>query len=1045
MSRAPLLLFALLAAPFAASSAEEKISFNEHIRPIFADTCFACHGSDAAHRKAKLRLDTPAGAYAERNDTRAVVPGKLEDSELWHRITSTDPDEVMPSPDSHKPPLTPAQRDLIKRWIEQGAVYQKHWAYEPIARSEIPKIENPKSKIQNPIDAFILQKLASHKLTLSPEAAPEILLRRLTLDLTGLPPTIAEIEAFERAAIENRESAIENLVDRLLASPRYGEHFARTWLDAVRYADTHGMHLDNERTLWPYRDWVVRAYNENMPFDQFTLEQLAGDLLPRPTLSQLVATGYIRSIVSTSEGGSLEAEAEARNTADRTDTTAAVWLGLTANCASCHDHKFDPLTQRETYAFGAFFKGLADRVWDGNVPLPGPRVLLANAAQQPRIDAIATALPPLQSALGTSAAALAATGLGPVAKPSKNPITYEVVWAEDGDITTDQNFSAPPLVGDWRTGPDVPLVGGQRALRFEGPVTDRLVTFGAGEVDLILRTGLRAFAHFRADPAKPPRAVSLELVAEGKLKRAIWGDPAAFGPDAAKDALLVGPLPVPGAYFRLELDAVAAGLTGGKSYAGLRLSQSDGNAWWDRIGTVNTSPNASEDPLLAIDAWITPLRRGETDYALGRLPVLLDVKYLMSLYIRQQNEEEKQRRSNFYRDYIYGPSRGALEPEAFAARKLIAEQVHYELTIPGTLIARELPEPRPAHVLLRGQYDNLGELVAPATPAFLPPLTPANPARATRLDLARWLVDGKNPVPPRLAVNRIWQQVFGYGLVRTPADFGSQGDPPTHPALLDWLASEFIAAGWDTKKMVRLLVTSRTYRQDSRATPALLEFDPANKLLARGPRVRLDAEVLRDQALALGGLLVPSLGGPPVRPYQPINVWEPVAYPDSNTRFYTPDKGDALYRRSLYTFIKRNAPAPALTTFDAPSREAFCPVRGHTNTPLQALALMNDVQQFEAARAFAEKLLARDEPDPARLAYAFRAVTARVPTAAERTLLATALAKQRAHFTADPEAAKKILANGESKSTRDFPAPDFAAYTLVANLLLNLDETITRN
>jgi hypothetical protein len=1032
----------LAASLTAVSAAEEKISFNQHIRPILSENCFSCHGTDAAHRKGKRRLDLPEGAYAEQNSISAFVPGKLDESDAWLRILSTDEDEMMPPKDSHKNPLTIPQRDLIKRWIEQGAVYQKHWAYEPIARSPVPHLENQQSKIENPVDAFILARLAPHKLALAPAASPEILLRRLTLDLTGLPPTTEELDAF---LADKSPHVYTRAVDRLLASPRYGEHFARTWLDAVRYADTHGMHLDNERTLWPYRDWVVRAYNENMPFDQFTIEQLAGDLLPHPTQSQLVATGYNRSNLSTSEGGTLEAEAEVRNNADRTETTAAVWLGLTANCASCHDHKFDPLLQKETYALGAFFKGLADRVWDGNVPLPGPRILLATAAQQSRLDAIATALPPLQSALSARAAALATTGFTPVAKPSKDPITYEVIWAEDGDVPTDQNFDAPPRAGEWRAGPDVPLAGGQRALRLEGAVNNRLITFATGEVPLVLRTGLRVFASYRADPAKPPRAVSLELVADGKLKRAIWGDPTAFGPDAATDAILAGPLPVAGAYYRLEIDAIAAGLATGKTYSGLRISQSDGSAWWDHIGTVNTSPNAAEDPLIALDTWITPPRKSESDDALRHLPVLLDTKYLMSLYIRQQNDDEKLRRANFFRDYIYGPTRGALESEAFAARKFIAEQVHLELTIPGTLIARELPEPRPAHVLIRGQYDAPGEFVLPATPAFLPPLTPANPARATRLDLARWLVDGKNPVPPRIAVNRIWQQVFGAGLVRTPADFGSQGDPPTHPELLDWLASEFIATGWDTKKMVRLLVTTRAYQQDSRATPALLELDPANKLLARGPRLRLDAEVLRDQALALGGLLVPTIGGPPVRPYQPINVWEPVAYPDSNTRFYQPDTGAGLYRRSLYTFSKRNAPAPSLTTFDAPSREAFCPVRGRTNTPLQALALMNDVQQFEAARAFAEKLLGRDEPEPARLAYAFRSVTARAPTAAERQLLATALSRQRAHFAADPEAAKKILTNGESKPTHNFPPVDFAAWTLVANLLLNLDETITRN
>ena len=1036
---------AILAASLAVSAAEEKLSFNEHIRPILSDNCFACHGTDANHRKAKLRLDTPEGAFAERNDLRAVVAGKVEDSELWHRIVSTDPDEVMPPPDSHKSPLTPAQRTLIKRWIEQGAVYQKHWAYEPIARTEIPASGAQLSVLNsqlppNPIDAFILEKLAPRKLALSPEATPEVLLRRVTLDLTGLPPTATELDAF---LADKSPDAYARAVDRLLASPHYGENFARTWLDAVRYGDTHGMHLDNERTLWPYRDWVVRAYNENKPFDQFTVEQLAGDLLPKPTVSQLVATGFNRSIVSTSEGGSLEAEAEARNNADRTDTTAAVWLGLTTNCASCHDHKFDPLTQRETYALGAFFKGLADRVWDGNVRLPGPRVLIPETPQQQqRIEFLATALPPLEAALRARGEQL----LPSLPKLAKKPITYEVVWAEDGDMPTVKAFrSAAPTVGEWRSGADVPLAGGSSALRLEGTVAERVVNFSTGEVPLVLRTGLRAFAHFRADPAQPPRAVSIELIAEGQLKRAVWGDPSAFGSATSKDALVMGPLPLPGAYYRLEFDAVAAGLAEGKSYTGVRLAQSDGLAWWDRIGTVNTSPSASDDPLLSADAWINPLRKRETDDQLVSLPVPLDVKYLISLFVLQQNAEEVKRRADYFRDYIYGPLRGALESEAIATRRLQTEQIHYELALPGTLIARELPKPPPAHVLVRGQYDNLGEVVAPATPAFLPPLRPANPARVTRLDFARWLVDGRNPLPPRIAVNRLWQQVFGYGLVRTPADFGSQGDPPTHPELLDWLASEYIATGWDTKKMIRLLVTSRTYRQDSRATPSLLELDPANKLLARGPRVRLDAEVLRDQALAVGGLLIPTIGGPPVRPYQPINVWEPVAYPDSNTRFYVQDKDDALYRRSLYTFIKRNAPAPALATFDAPSREAFCPVRGRTNTPLQALALMNDVQQFEAARAFAEKLLARDETDSARLAYAFRAVTARVPTPVENRFLAEALATQRARFAADPVAARQVLANGESKIKHPFPAPEFAAYTLVANLLLNLDETVTRN
>ena len=1031
----------LVVVPLSCAAGEQKLSFNEHIRPILSDNCFACHGTDANHRKAKLRLDTPEGAYAERNDLRAVVPGRLDDSELWHRIVSNDPEEVMPPPDSHKPPLTAAQRDLIKRWIEQGATYQKHWAYEPLGRPAIPASVSQRSARNshlppNPIDAFILEKLAPHKLSLSSEAAPEILLRRLTLDLTGLPPTPAEIDAF---LSDKFSDAYARTVDRLLSSPRFGEHFARTWLDAVRYGDTHGLHFDNERSIWPYRDWVVRAYNDNKPFDQFTIEQLAGDLLPKPTVDQLVATGYNRNHLTTNEGGAIAGEVAARYSADRADTTAAVWLGLTTNCASCHDHKFDPLTQRETYAFGAFFSGLADYVWDGNARTPGPFLALPDAAGRARLDAIAATLPPLRSALTARAEALiAATPL-----PKKGPVAYEVIWAEDDDVPLPTAPGAIPTAraGQWRSGLGVPVVGGNRALRLEGATT-RPVIFAAGDVPIVVRTSARAFVHVQLDPANPPAAIALEFIAAGQLKRAVWGDAAAFGVDAPKDVIAAGPLPLPGSYTRLEIDATAAGLAADTAYTGLRLLQSGGAAWWDHIGVACKSPDASRDPLLNSEAW-QRAHWNETVRNAANFP--LEITWRIRLPDYFQSPEDKQILEGYFRDFIYAPLRGPLEAESHAARVLMAEQVYYEKNSPVTLIAKELPNPPPAHVLIRGQYDNPGEVVAPDTPGFLPPLKKSNPARATRLDLARWLVGGQNPLPPRLAVNRLWQQVFGYGLVRTPSDFGSQGDPPTHPALLDWLASEYIATGWDTKKMLRLLVTSQTYRQDSRATPALLELDPANKLLARGPRVRLDAEVIRDQALALGGLLVPTMGGPPVRPYQPINVWEPVAIPDSNTRFYVQDKGDALYRRSLYTFWKRTAPPPAMTTFDAPSREAFCARRERTNTPLQALALMNDVQQFEAARAFAEKILARDEPDPARLAYAFRAVAARLPTPAERQLLSDALATQRARFTADPSAARDVLANGESKPTRTFPAPDFAAYTLVANLLLNLDEAVTRN
>ncbi|MEI8088948.1 MAG: PSD1 and planctomycete cytochrome C domain-containing protein [Opitutaceae bacterium] len=1052
----PILIFSFAVATAGAADMPENITFNEHIRPILADNCFACHGADAGHRKAKLRLDQGAEALASREGIRAFAAGDLAESEAWQRILSDDPEEVMPPPDSHKLPLKPEQRALIKRWIEQGAVYQNHWAYEPVTRPDLPKAAGGAKSQDAAIDRFIGAKLADKKLKLAPEASREVLLRRLTLDLTGLPPMPQELDAFLK---DRAPDAYDRVVTRLLASPRFGEHFARYWLDLVRYADTHGLHLDNVRNLWPYRDWVVSAFNRNLSYDQFTLEQLAGDLLPHPRIDQLVATGYNRSHLTTSEGGAIEAEAEARNTGDRADTTAAVWLGLTANCASCHDHKFDPLTQREYYELGAFFKGLADRCWDGNIPKPGPIVLLANTEQQARIEAIARELPPLQAALSARAQMLPMTLPAPVAeaekpatpsnpsadKPEKKsealPITYEVIWAEDGDMPVAANFGAPAPIGEWRSGPAVPLFGGQRALRLEGAVNERIFTFATGETPLVVNQQVVAFVHFNADPARPPRAVSLEFVSDEKTKRYVWGNLAALRPSADGD-VVVGPLPPAGTYARLEIPALAAGLASKKAYRGLRLTQSDGAAWWDHAGTTCTSAKALDDPLLTKSAWVRFMQSNARDVTTVPLPN--DIVFLLGLSSTQQNDAEKKRLEDYYRDYIYGPTRGVLEPEVHAVRRLLAEQVHYELTLDASLIARELPEPHPAHILIRGQYDKLGERVLPATPAFLPPLHAQGP-RASRLDLARWIVDPKNPLPSRVAVNRFWQQLLGAGLVGTPGDFGAQGDPPTHPALLDWLASEFMTSGWDVKHLVRLIVTSRTYRQDSRVDPALLELDPTNKLLARGPRLRLDGEVLRDQALAVSGLLRPEIGGAPVRPYQPINIWEPVAFGGSNTKTYVQDHGNALYRRSLYTFWKRTAPAPAISTFDAPSRENLCVGRGRSNTPLQALALMNDVQHFEAARAFAERLLAQPGDDDERLALAFRSVTARFPDLIERALLTEALATHRTHFSADTTSAAKILTNGETKAIAAQPAPEIAAWTLVANLILNLDEAVTRN
>jgi mono/diheme cytochrome c family protein len=1044
--RPALLLAGLLALPRAATAADAPpVSFNEQIRPLLAQNCLACHGPDAAHRKAGLRLDDPANATAERRGVRAIVPGDPEASELWQRVISPHADEVMPPPEAHKPPLPPEQRALLRRWIQEGAQYQAHWAFLPVARAPLPAAAG--GAAEHPVDRFIGPRLAARGWSLSAEAPRETLIRRLSLDLTGLPPTPAEVDAF---VADRAPGAYERVVDRLLQSPRYGENFARPWLDAVRYADTHGLHLDNVRTIWPYRDWVVSAFNRNLPFDRFTIEQLAGDLLPDPTIDQLVASGYNRNHLSTSEGGSIEAEAEARNTADRVDTTAAVFLGLTASCASCHDHKFDPLSQKDYYALGAFFKGLADRCWDGNVRISAPIAVIApDEATQRRIAELDARAGPLEAAVSARAAALADEGAdgspGPRSqsrgRKSTGAVTYEVVWAEDSDLPTPATVLGPPPPGEWREGSGVPVAGGRRALRVEGDV-ERPVLFTAGDVNLVVRTAATAYVHLHPDPAQPPRAVSVEFLTEEGARRMIWGDPQAFGPEIARDALHAGPLPPAGQYTRLELSACDSEVREGQAYTGIRIAQRGGAAWWDRAGAVLTSPSAAQDPLLSQGAWVNSLRTGARAFSTQQLRH--DINFLVGLSGTQQVGEEKERIARFHRDFIYGPIRGELEPEAHAARRVMAEQIAYEQKFPLSPISRELAEPRPAHVLKRGQYDQPGELVTPATPSFLPPLQTRG-ARPDRLDFARWLVDARHPLTSRVTVNRFWGQLFGAGLVRTPADFGLQGEPPTHPELLDWLAAEFQASGWDVKALVRLLVTSRTYRQDARVAPALLEGDPENRLLGRGPRLRLDAEVLRDQALALGGLLRPEIGGPPVRPYQPVNIWEPVAFGGSITKVYVQDQGPALYRRSLYTFWKRTAPAPAMSTFDAPARETFCVARARSNTPLQALALMNDVQQFEAARGFAERLLLPARPEAERLAEAFRYATARFPTPAESALLARNLARHREHFARHPEAAREVIRNGESTPAAGLEPGEFAAWTMVTNLLLNLDEVINRN
>ena len=750
--------------------------FNRDIRPILSDACFHCHGPDQNTREAGLRLDVRDDATsATESGAVAIVPGHPEKSEVVRRIFSTDEDDRMPPDRSHKS-LTPRQKEVLSHWIAQGAEYQNHWAYEPVQRPPVPTPND------HPVDAFIRQRLATENLRAAEEADRVTLIRRATLDLTGLPPSLVEVDAFLN---DTAPGAWERVIDRLLASPHYGERMAIDWLDAARYADTNGYQVDRDRSLHPWRDWVIQAFNENKRFDQFTLEQLAGDLLPNATVAQRVATGFNRNHMINEEGGVTEEEFLANYTADRVETTATVWLAQTFNCARCHDHKFDPLTQRDFYSLKAFFHNVSEK------------------------------------------------GAGDYSKPA--------------------NVSSPPF------------------------------------------------------------------------------------------------LPVPGPDLAAKISAI-------------------------KTDIEQAAPDQSPEGKARVAALTKSLEEAEN-------------------------------------------------------------------AVPVTLVMDDAM-PRDTFILLRGAFDQPGEKVTATTPAIMPPMSDSLPRN--RLGLARWLVDPAHPLTARVTVNRYWQMLFGTGLVATAEDFGSQGEPPSHPELLDWLAAEFISSGWDTKAMLRLLVTSATYRQSSKFTPAARERDPDNRLLARGPRFRLPGEFVRDQALAASGLLATKIGGPSVKPYHPPGLYEQITE-GSGTTVYVPGKGEDLHRRSLYTYWKRSVPNPSMMLFDAPFRETCVMRRPRTNTPLQALNLLNDPTYVEASRRLAQRMLLEGGASTSsRLTHGFRLVTARHPRPAEMTILTASLERTLLDFQADQAGAEALLHVGEATTQPGLNAAELAAYTTVASTLLNLDETVTK-
>ena len=1018
----------------AAAATNHPVQFNRDIRPILSDNCFHCHGFDGGKRKADLRLDSFEGATASRKDGPAITPGNLEQSALWKHVSSKDPNVVMPPPDSGKR-LKPDQIETLKQWILEGAQYQKHWAFERPIRPEIPPVRQTDWS-RNDIDRFILATLEAAQLNPTVEAEKPTWLRRVTLDVTGLPPTPAEVDAFLK---DSEPGAHERAVDRLLASPRYGEHMARYWLDVARYGDTHGLHLDNERSMWPYRDWVVKAFNDNLSFDQFTVWQLAGDLLPNPSREQILASGFNRCNVSTSEGGAIDEEFYVRYAVDRVETTSTAWMGLTMGCAVCHDHKLDPITQKEFYQVFSIFNNMDEKAMDGNALLPPPILRLPTPEQEKQLADLSQQAAGPEQEIKTLVAKLNYVDPATLTNAPK-PEPKEIVWIDDDwPAKARAEVNSGNEAHRWVEKNDGQVFSGQRAIRRAGKGLNQVFFSNCAE-PLTIGPGDKVFAYVYLEPQDLPKAIMLQFHVKEWSNRANWGDPDVipYGKKDTPEKVLMGTLPEAGKWVRLEVSAEKLGLAPGTLITGMAFTQVDGTCYWDKAGIISANDPATS-PYSSFQVWVSAERNlKDKSSAPGELKELLKKDPL------KLSEDETSRLREFYLQTAYIDPEGQLAKLRNEARKAHGQREDLEKKLPATMVSKELAKPRPAYVLLRGEYDKHGEPVGPGVPSVLPSLPPAD--QTNRLTFARWLVDPSHPLTARVTVNRFWQQFFGTGLVKTSEDFGSKGEWPSHPELLDWLATDFMSNGWDVKRLVRLIVTSSTYRQDSKVTPTLFARDPENRLLARGPRLRLDAEVVRDNALFVSGLADLKMGGRGVRPYQPPGIWEAVGYTTSDTAKYTQDKGEALYRRSLYTLWKRTAPPPSMTTFDAPSRELCRARRERTNTPLQALLTMNDVQYFEAARQLGYRMLREGGSNDAdRLKLGFRIVTSRWPTASEADVLADNLAAQRARYAADAAAAEKVISVGESPVPKDVPAPELAAYTMVANVLMNLDEVLTKN
>jgi len=1032
----------------AGAGGSQQLSYNRDIRPILSENCFSCHGTDSASRKAGLRLDHFETATNKLDDGAvAIVPGSPDKSEMIRRILATD-DDQMP-PEKINKVLKPKQKELLKKWIAAGAKYEPHWSFIPPIKAPLSAVKNSKW-VKNPVDNFILAQLETEKLKPNAEADKRTLIRRVSLDLTGLPPSPEQVEAFVK---DKSPDAYEKLVDRLLASPAWGEHRGRYWLDAARYGDTHGVHYDNYREMWTYREWVINAFNKNMPFDEFTIENLAGDLLPDATREQKIGSGFNRCNVTTDEGGSIDEELLVNYTRDRTETTGQTWLGMTVGCAVCHDHKYDPLTQEDFYSLSAFFNNTTQKARDGNIKDTPPVMVIPKSEDDVRWQKLGDEIPAAEHKIAEQKTSARADFTNWLAQPyhsgiSNEPTTDKLVFAAplDEGAGTQIHFSfmgtnqAVDIGGNtnWQDGAVAALAyttSGSNAPTFADVGNfERTNAFSyTAWVRLGEDKGGALFARMD-DRSGKYRGWDLFLE-DGKLRFHLLND----FPSSALKVSDKKELP------KDRWNFVAVTYDGSSKGEGVKIYV---NGVEEEMAVLNDTLNASTLTTVPFklgqrEAGSVLAHAGLQDLKIFSRTLPADeIMELMNLPRLQWLAQKPQRTTNEIEELFslwINKTDGAYRSLLAARDGLKKEDAQIRERGTVAYVMNERKNPPEAYVLFRGAYDQRRDKVNANTPGFLPPLPPDAPRN--RLGFAQWLLRPENPLTARVTVNRFWQELFGTGLVKTSGDFGVAGEQPSHPELLDWLAVDFREHGWDVKRIFKLMVMSATYRQSAVTSPEKIERDPENRLLARGPRFRMDAEMVRDYALATSGLLVEKIGGTSTRPYQPDNIWNTVGLPEGNTRNYVQDHGTNLYRRSVYTFWKRESPPASMEIFNAPSREVCTVRRERTDTPLQALVTLNDPQFVEAARNLAQESL-QQKTDV--LDFMAERLLARRLTAKEKSIGQSSAKNLLAHYRTEPKAVEQLLAVGESKPDAKLDQPMLAAYTMVANELMNLDEVLNK-